>query len=197
MGVVIPAGFGLLSFHTTTELDAEEMIWTVGLDLQAANDESQVPQLASEEWGDHLAALTSTIVTLQRTVLKVGPTTTGPTFQWLSGLTGDHAGALLPPNCAVLAQKRTLIGGRQGRGRAYIPGLSNIASTLDSGGNFGSVAQGEIQTALNVIQADMATDTTAGPVEMVLLHSDALAPTVITSWSVSRKIATQRRRLRP
>lgn len=197
MGVVIPADFGLLSFHTITELDPEEMIWTVGLDLTAANDPSLIPGVAATSWGDNLADQTSSIVTLTTVALKVGPTATGPTFVVNPGLVGTEGSQLPPPNCAVLAQKHTSIGGRHGRGRAYLPGISAISPSLDSAGNFGAVAAGLVQTSLTSMQEELDTDVVAGPAGMVLLHSDATAPTILTNWTVSRKLATQRRRLRP
>jgi len=54
-----------------------------------------------------------------------------------------------------------------------------------------------VQTALNAMQADLLTEPANGPIEMVLLHSDATEPYPILSWQVSTKLATQRRRLRP
>lgn len=197
MGVIIPADFGLLSFGTTTELDPEPMFWTVGLDLSAANDPSQIPDVAAAAWEDGLADQTSTIVTLVTVTLKVGPTATGPTFEVHPGLVGHDGGQLAPPNCCVLAQKHTTLGGRHGRGRAYLPGISVISATLDSGGNFGATASGAVQTSLTTMQEALETDVVGGPATEVLLHSDSTTPSPILNWTVSRKLATQRRRLRP
>ena len=181
MGVVIPAGFGLLSFHTLTTLDPEEMLWTVGVDLSAVTNPQDVADDASATWTDNLAPLTSSIVVLNRTVLKVGPSSTGPTFENTDTIPGTDGGALLPPNSAVLVRKLTSLGGRGGRGRAYLPGISSISGSLDSSGAFSGAA---------------ASAVSAGA-PLVLLHSDSTAPTLISSFDCEPKIATQRRRLRP
>jgi len=197
MGLVIPDGFGLASWHTKTALDAEEMVWTVGLDLSSANDIPNLPTLLSGVWEDHLQALSSTIVTLVRTVLKVGPSATGPTYEDAPNTAGTDGGALLPPNCAVLVRKLTAHGGRKGRGRAYLPGISDISGSLDSSGTFSTAEATVIDTAMAGLDADLVADTTFGPVQTVLLHSDSTTPYFISSWVTSNKIATQRRRLRP
>lgn len=197
MGLVIPTGFGLASWHTLTALDAEEMVWTCGFDLTNANDIPNIPTLMAGVWSDHLQDLTSTIVTLTRTVLKVGPSSTGPTYEAFPNTAGTDGGALLPPNCAVLVRKLTALGGRKGRGRAYVPGISEISGSLDSSGTFSTAEATVIDTAFAGLDADLLADTTFGPVQTVLLHSDSTVPTFISGWATSNKIATQRRRLRP
>lgn len=197
MGVVIPANYGVLSFHTKTTGDPEQMIWTLGVGLGSAADVPEVPQLAYDAWGDNIGPLTSTIVALEEVQLKVGPSATGPTYFHSGTAIGADGGQLAPPNCAILVQKRSTLGGRRGRGRCFLPGISSISGSLDSGGNFSTGDANEIAAAMTQLGEDLQTDTTIGPVIPVLLHSDATAPSTIVQYTCSPKLATQRRRLRP
>jgi len=197
MGVVIPAGYGLLSFHTLTDGDPEEMVWTVGVNLGGTTDESKVPFDAHTAWVDNLQSETSSVVDLARIVLKVGPSSTGPTYEDVTAASGTNGGSLPPPNCAVLCKKLTTAGGRKGRGRCYLPGISSISGTLDSAGNFASGSAGVISSAMNQLLLDISAGSTSGGAELVLLHSDSTAPNLITEFFCEPKLATQRRRLRP
>lgn len=197
MPVIIPAGFGILSFHTLTALDSEEMVWTCGVDLTAAAPDSDVPQAAADEWETHLADFTSTITTLVRVRLKVGPNATGPTFEAGVSMAGTDAGSLLPPNCAVLVHKHTVLGGRANQGRAYLPGVSEIAGSLDSSGSFSPVTAASIAARVEDFWTAMGSLPAIGAVTPVILHSGSSDPTPITNFTVASKIATQRRRLRP
>lgn len=197
MGVDIPSGYGLFAFHTLTEGDPEEMIWTWGVNVGSSASVPDLPERAATAWEDHLAAQTSTVVQLTRVTLKVGPVSTGPTYEFLSGAVGTNGGSLPPPNCAVLVKKLTAVGGRKGRGRMYLPGISSVSGSLDSGGNFGSVAAGDVQSAIEDMAADIEDTDPPGPADMVLLHSDATTPTSIVSYLCEQRLATQRRRLRP
>lgn len=197
MAVIIPAGYGVMSVHTRTALDAEQMIWTCGMDMTSWAPDGDFPQVAADAWEEHFAPITSTIVTLEEVKLRIGPTPTGPTYSAVVSTPGTQTSALLPPNCAVLVQKRTLLGGRANRGRMYLPGISLIAATLDSGGNFSSGQAEAIQDAVDAFFAELVDVPVFGTARPVLLHSASSDPTPITGFTVPTKIATQRRRLRP
>lgn len=197
MPLIIPDGFGLMSWHTLTTGDPEEMIWTMGLGIDEAASVSGLPELGRDAWDDQLKPLTSSVVTLVRVRLRTGPAPTGPTYEIAASIAGTQGGSLPPPNCAVLIQKRSSLGGRANRGRAYLPGISSISGSLDSGGNFGSTPALAVSSAMDAMQNQMATDATFGPVSFVILHSAVGAPTPITEFVCPPKLATQRRRLRP
>lgn len=101
----------------------------------------------------------------------------------------------LPQNCAFLVKKRTAFGGRQNRGRMYIPGCpqeSVDASGVLTAGKVASIA-GKLNTWLDAINGHAHVDTA------VVLHGPGTfspTPTPITSLTVDARIATQRRRLR-
>lgn len=114
-----------------------------------------------------------------------------PTHDETAGFDGLSSGTSLPPNIAVLIQKRGALGGRRNRGRMYLPGLTqsaiNAAGTLDS-----SVVTG-IQTNVDTMLSQQAT---AGDTPVVFHQSSPFTPTNVGVFSVQNTIATQRTRLR-
>jgi hypothetical protein len=151
----------------------------------------------NDAWNDNLKSLTSSAVTLTRSVIKLGPNATGPTYEASENIVGTNGGSLAPPNCAVLVKKITALGGREGRGRAYLPGISSISGSLDSGGNFSGANATTVSNAMQALFDQMLADDLIGPVTPVVLHSASSDPTQITSFVCEPKLATQRRRLRP
>lgn len=96
-----------------------------------------------------------------------------------------------------VVSKRTAFIGRHFRGRMYVPIMLAAESEVDYLGNIDSVRVGFAQTAANSLLTTMA----ANDLEPVLLHySVAVGPTIpptpITSFTVSGKVGTQRRRIR-
>lgn len=109
----------------------------------------------------------------------------------VAGLNGPNA---LTINTAVLVRKLTASGGRRGRGRMYIPGLpeGNVATA----GNITPSVVPTLQTAIDSLLTNLVAH--ASVERCVLFHDTApFTPTTITSLEVQRKVATQRRRLRP
>jgi hypothetical protein len=197
MGVLIPEDFALVSWHTLTDGDPEEMVWTMGFNCVSASDQDAIATVARGAWVDNIQTLTSSVVDLVRVVAKFGPNDTGRTIENTSSASGSNGGALLPPNSCVLVRKLTALGGRKGRGRAYIPGISSISGSLDSAGNFSQANADSISAAVQQLVDDLAGHVN-GPYIGVVLHSTASpGPSVITNVSCQPKLATQRRRLRP
>lgn len=109
------------------------------------------------------------------------------------GTTGTLSGDPMPPNCALLVSKSTDRGGRQGRGRFFLPPAFYGESGFDANGNFIGLGQGRIQDDLDAFLAALETNG----VPMVLLHTEAgTPPDLVTGLTLSSRIATQRRRLR-
>jgi hypothetical protein len=197
MGVIIPDGFGQVSYHTMTDFDSEEMVWTCGLDFSVVPDPQDALDDLEAAWGANIQSLTSSVTTLVRIKLKYGPTSTGPSYEQLVGVGGTNGGALPPPNVAVLVSKQTALGGRKGRGRVYLPGISSVSAGLDSGGNIDATRQNAVTAAMEGWRGDVTAGTASGGFPPVLLHSDNTGPSTITAFAASNKLATQRRRLRP
>jgi len=197
MGVFIPEDFAQVDFMTLTEGDPEEMIWSLGFNVGSAADQDGLATAASDAWNDNIAGLTSTVVDLVNVHVKYGPPDTGRVIEDSTSHAGTDGGSLLPPNSAVLVTKLTALGGRKGRGRSYLPGISEISGSLDSTGAFSGTAAANIQASYQSLIDDLQGHVN-GPYTAVLLHSDeAMTPTVLTGVRCEPKIATQRRRLRP
>lgn len=104
---------------------------------------------------------------------------------------GTNAGAVAPPQVAVLLQKSTGLAGRSNRGRMYAPAI--VETQIDDAGRILAANLAGMQNAANNFLADLSTNN----VPMVILHdSPALAPTTVTALNVAPVVATQRRRLR-
>lgn len=106
---------------------------------------------------------------------------------------GAIASAGVPNNCAVLARKQTNLGGRQNRGRVYLPGQPE--GNVNDEGVMLPGALGNWQTAAAAWLAN--SNAIVGITGMVILHTAVgVAPTLVQSMSVSDLMATQRRRMR-
>lgn len=129
-------------------------------------------------------------VHLEETRVKQGPNATGPFYAHQEVIPMAVTGSQLPPNVALLVEKRTELGGRSGRGRFYIPGLPE--SDVDAAG---------VIVPANVVGFQAAADAFLAAVEgiatgMFLLHSASSDPTRVTDLTIDPVAATQRRRLR-
>jgi hypothetical protein len=197
MGAVIPAGFAQIAYATLTTGDSEEMLWTCGLDVSGGGTAAALLDDLKSAWDSNILPITSSVVSLSRILLKYGPVSTGPAYELPGGELGTDGGSLPPPNCAVLVQKHTGQGGRKGRGRVYLPGISSISGGLDSAGNFTQAKADDVTTAMEGWRTDITAGDTGPGGTPVLLHSDATTPYDIESFVCVPKLATQRRRLRP
>lgn len=149
-------------------------------------------------------------VTLTTTKLKVGPTDTGPSFEFTDPIVGNVAiNTSMAPNTAYLVNKVTALGGRRNRGRMFLPGVFDGA--VDDSGLVASGTVTQIQTALDDFLASMSIFG----LSLLILHSPAYTwglvnnqprriysstpppdPTPVTALIMTGMVATQRRRLR-
>lgn len=108
-----------------------------------------------------------------------------------SGNVGTDGGHALPPQVSYLVHKQTALGGREHRGRMYIPG-----PTIDQVTEGGTVDPEDL-SSLGTAFEEFRFNLDSNSIPMVVLHSDALlAPTIVTNLEVDVLLATQRRRLR-
>lgn len=130
---------------------------------------------------------------LSSVLVKLGPTTTGPSIEVPGGISGDGGGIGTLPNAAFLVKKATAVGGRQGRGRIYWPFVLSSWRTDD--GQMTSAIVAAFTNFWNELNAEL---TTAG-YPLVLLHSVSsppMDPTPVELLVAQTTAATQRRRLR-
>jgi hypothetical protein len=189
--VTIPTGFGQISVVHEGGGIVGEAMWTIGFD----NNSSSTPQGVADDVKSLLIsgsydALISSSVDVTAVRVKLGPDATGPSADATNVLTGTVGGNAGPANFAGLVHKQTLLGGRQGRGRLYVPGLGE--ASLDAGGTVTNTWLTDAQAFFTLFGGAM----TIGSRPLMVLHSDALAPTAIDSLVVDVLGATQRRRMR-
>lgn len=196
MGAIIPVGYGQARHVFQLQGKPTQYVVTMGYDAQ--NDFSPATAAATIRgiWGGANGPFRANMMMSPYSYLGVEcteMTLTGPiTGSSLSTLQGTGGAATLPPNCAMLVKKQTLLGGRKGRGRMFVPPLHFTETDVDALGNITPASLAGVVTAYNAaLTAQNATEYDA-----MLLHSDATEPSLITGLSVVTTLATQRRRMR-
>lgn len=112
----------------------------------------------------------------------------------VGNVAGTAAGGTVTPNVALLVHKRTLRGGRRGRGRLFIPWIL-LETNVDNAGTVDTTTLTATQTAMDNWRAALAT----ADVPMYLLHDPGKTvsgpPDQVLNLEVDRTVATQKRRL--
>jgi hypothetical protein len=195
MALIIPPGFGQLSYRFSLTDDPEEMIVTIGVDIAfgATGPQDKVDQKADAWLARHSPAAMyvgwSFLGCILRTDNSGGASAI---FEAPRNQAGSAGGETPPQNCSVLVRKTTAVAGRRNRGRMYLPpyGLGEVDVSKS----------GMISSALMPTLQSQVSEGFPGD-DFVILHealgvTPAPPPTPITGLVVDRRIATQRRRLR-
>lgn len=152
-----------------------------------------LPDLAEELhdlWATSWQPVLTATTWLLETRVKAGPNATGPFASHVETVFGAITGESVPPNTALLVEKRTDLGGRSGRGRMFVPGVGD--SAVAAGGDIAPTSLADYQAVANAWLTGLETTTTG----MFILHTASSDPTRVTSLTVDPIAATQRRRLR-
>lgn len=160
--------------------------WDPGGGLSAAD----VAAATHSSFADNVMPELNDDVTLESTLCKFGPDATGPSALFTDPTNGGHSTTGAASNLCYLVRKNTALGGRQGRGRMYLPGVDEGEVGSDGAVSVGQVAA--LQAALDDFYAALILVT----IIPVVLHDDALTPTPMTTAVVQAVAATQRRRMR-
>jgi hypothetical protein len=146
---------------------------------------------AGNAWQDSVLTLQNNQVRLTQVRTKFGPNATGGDGSATFDVAGGQAAGSDAPQVAVLVRKKTPFGGRKGRGRMFVPGVTETGTS--AGGLL-------VDTDFNGFQTQFDAwllDHDQGGVPVHLLHTEVgLAPYVVEDMEVQRLVATQRRRLR-
>lgn len=196
MGVLIPEGYGQLAISFACAGKPNDFVSTIGIGpLVDPDPEAILASLvtvltSTDRMFNYLEILSDYRVNgMQLTVM----TDTGPISATEGAfLQGTLGGTAPPPNCCYMVRKITARGGRQGRGRMFIPPIWTTETNVDAAGVMTAVARNAIQEVID----DTMTAWLATTFPPVLLHSDADTPDAITSLQLQQTLATQRRRLR-
>jgi len=191
---VIPEGYAQVNFQYTGDDVPTGAEWTLGLFLEGTG--ATPVEIAEELFDAYDGTLLKQYIgsgcDLSSILCKVGPDTTGPSAV-VPVVGGSTGGTSSSPNCATLVKKITNQGGRAGRGRMFFP--SPPESNVDSAGFILPAIVTAMQTQLDAFYTAIGT----GSFSPVVLHgvgSPITTPSLITSFQVDPKSATQRRRLR-
>lgn len=199
MGVVIPVGFAEVNFRWRVTGDPDVMVCTLGInpapgDTAAGLALDMHNAASAVGTGFSAAAFMSNQYSLQPTIVRFRTTALPPVVAEAGSVVpGTVDLTELPNNVSILVQKRTGLGGRQNRGRMYLPPYMFTSPAIDGAGTIAAVNVTALQTRMNALDAAI----TLASRQPVLLHSDGtLTPTVIDQFLVSNVVATQRTRTR-
>lgn len=204
MALIIPPGFLQAVYVMRLTGDSEDMVTTCGHELDGASG-ANAEDAADDLFGAFAANIMEGFVGSPVSLVAVdvyigsdGPnvvnSSTEPPYP------GGGSATLVPQNTAFLVRKRTDLGGRRGRGRMYIPGVAE--STVDNVGDLADATVTGLQVSLDNWYAALTSAVGARYYPPVVLHRSEgagiePAPTPITRFVMEKRVATQRRRLRP
>jgi len=179
----------------------------------ALNDNTA--NVSAQGWADAVFALAGTVFApqldtaaqiMRATTLKGDGTSTFTTgISTGASVRGTNAMSSTTPNCAILVKKNTGFGGRENRGRMYLPFMMNEGE-VDEAGNISAGVQGDINDMMQTFIDDVEG---GGDQELVIANRTYDAPwnvkprhlthvaigEHVTSITCEPVIATQRRRM--
>jgi hypothetical protein len=190
----VPAGFGLVEWRFNSgdstgsspmitwgvEFDGSSTLNTIAHDLYDAFVSAGMWSEASHFW-----QLTGCYV-------KEGPLVSGLSALYTETTDGGEGNPPVPSQVAVVFQKVTGMGGRAGRGRFFLPGLTYVRTQNGYTVNAGTMPL-LITAAASLLTNVAAVD---GVIGSVLFHEGSGAPTEILELIPQADLATIRRRAR-
>lgn len=195
---IIPPGYAQVFWRFRVAGDNEEMLTSMGVRTVGAPVDPD--DLANEMAGAWTASLAMsdlhTSYTFIGTRVYIGQDGDPIVAERLVNLAGTGGNLPLPNNCAILAQKRSALGGRRNRGRMFIPAGYLPESGVDGAGVLAAGTLGAIQANLDQLLNEIENVQTTTDQAVILHSSNPSTPTQITSLICATKIATQRTRMR-
>lgn len=192
--MIIPVGFAQLNFRFEGIPLPRTAECTIGVSLGAGvGNAGDVAEAAFDAWVTAVMADAQTSATaLTAVTAKIGPNDVGP-VGFFGGLdSGNNTGTAAPPQVAAICRKLTDFGGRQNRGRFYIPSIPE--SEITENGTLTPFYHSAIFNRCSTFFDEL----TANGLSPVVLHGGAAfgSPTLCTGFRLEVLVATQRRRLR-
>jgi hypothetical protein len=196
--VYLPAGF----YAWAAKFDGAALPRGAAITGAGINAGALTAAAIAEALGNSIAAelvpLISNGVVLREVYVRLGSNDgLGLSFTRLLTATGGDLGSPTSPNVTYLFKASTNLGGKRGRGRFYLPGVTE--GSVSEAGNLG----GDKRTALTAGAVDLLTAMDAVTLPLAIAHrypegfiGPKLAPSVVTLLTVDPRVATQRGRLR-
>lgn len=225
MALTIPAGTGIAALAFTLTGDPEPMYCTFGVQPVAGPMSTAHAQRIAAAWQTQGLTKQSNETKLLGCTIRTrqdGGGDTVETYLFATPPAGGMADSAMPPNVAVVAEKRTALAGRRNTGRMFVPGVPS--GDDDSAGRLAASRITGWNTVLAAFLSALGAaasgtgPTAQAPVTMVLLHGNLTTttrirsgdtttvttvrgaagalPTPVTSLTVDPIVGTQRRRLR-
>jgi hypothetical protein len=196
MGVQIPVNGSEATIRWSLAGDSEFMVVTLGLldqtlvfdpediadRFDAAFTAGQMSTAADMGVGWSLGTK------FVKTILPSGPVT----IEVGTAISNTGTHSTPPNNCAVLVRKQTALGGRENRGRMYLPPFRFGEGDWTPTGILLTANVATIQAELNAFLTALDNEG----LSPVLWHSDGSAGTLITGLVCQARLATQRTRMR-
>lgn len=195
MSVQIPPGYGMATVEHWLSSYNRPAVTTWGVDLDGVvGNPDGVANAFFAAYESSLKAGIDNSVTLRDCRMYIGQDAADPIIGYATGTAvGGRSGESTPPSLALMVEKRSEVGGRRNRGRAYIPwALADTAVT-----EIGAIIPATLtswQTLFDNFHAALTSDSFTP----VILHGPGVstpgAPTPITRFVVNPTVRTQRRR---
>jgi len=157
------------------------------------NPKSDIPAKIELIWdqANGLRSFTNSRVVLQKIRVKLGPNLTGAFYEVAVNEAGDQDRLHSVPNVSHLISKLSDLGGKNGRGRTFWPGVAE--NDVLENGDLTANRIAEMQTAFDNFRGTMQIEL----LPLQILHELPVPfPTPITNMVCQTRTATQRRRLR-
>lgn len=195
MSLIIPPGFALASMEHWLAGYNRPAVTTWGLDCsEFEGTPDEMAHAFAVAYRGQLAGRFDTAVTMRDARVVIGQDGGDPVigFDYSTGA-GTRNNESTPPALALMVDKRTLLGGRRNRGRAYLPWALADTEVSEVGAITGSVVN-SWQTLLTAFWTELGSISLAP----VVLHGSGLTsppvPTPVTNFVVNPTVRTQRRR---
>lgn len=209
--MIIPEGFAQITVRFEGNGAPRGAAVVYGVENLTGQTALQIATAARGAWNTGLMALLNSSVSATTWLAKLGPVETGPSAEVGGAIAGGVASADgANPAMSFLVTKNTDRGGRRGKGRMYLPGVTD--TQVSNNGTITALTVTNLQTELN----ELRTNHIVANIPMVLLHGPPTVwtlvdgqprrvpiggnfndtPDHVTSLVLDDTVATQRRRLR-
>lgn len=198
MATVLPIGSYLAVYRWSLEGDPEEMVTTCGMSITfPGSNQDRVTELYGQATAagsitpsdGMIAPWTFVGVTLYTRDLD-GELSVFEHVQPITFVGGIQATP--PVNVACLVRKRTPFAGASRRGRFYLPPFALEEAQISPQGVHSTAQYNALAARVDGWYSNMVSNDC----QPVIHHADGSPSTIVTSFQLDTRVATQRRRLR-